>query len=176
MAQLSLFTKPFQLLCRGGNLVAFSEFGEVLALSVKRQEVGRTKPTEEVVMIEKEEIISLFEKVREVESHFETLTTNAAIRSEEERQNYQNGIAQLREKYRDEVAFAHQRYQSMLEGKAKQEKESETLFERLEKGQSRGLFEVEKMYERKVEMEKEKVMTLEQEILAQKIRYEDLLK
>ena len=43
------------------------------------------------------------------------------------------------------------------------------MFKQLEQGQNRNIDTIEQMYERKCKMEKEKVMTLEQEMLAQKM-------
>ena len=49
------------------------------------------------------------------------------------------------------------------------------MFKQLEYGQNKNIDTIEKMYERKCKMEKERVMTLEQEMLAQKIQYQDMI-
>ena len=49
------------------------------------------------------------------------------------------------------------------------------MFKQLEHGQNKNIDTIELMYERKCKMEKERVMTLEQEMLAQKIQYQDMI-
>lgn len=56
--------------------------------------------------------------------------------------------------------------------KLKQEKESERIFEDIEIGQNRNANELEKMYERKIDLQREKFMNLEQRFLQYKIESE----
>ena len=55
MQECALFDKtPFDLLCRSGNLIAYSSYQNVVVLSLSRTEKGRQRLGEDVVMIEKD--------------------------------------------------------------------------------------------------------------------------
>ena len=62
----SLFHQtPFNLVCRSGNILAFSSFTDITQLKVTRsKEVQPQLSSDEVVLIEKEEVVALFDKVR----------------------------------------------------------------------------------------------------------------
>jgi hypothetical protein len=151
MGECSLFDKqPFHLLCKSGNLIAFSSFNDIMSLKVRRDsERQRQRFVDDVVLIEREEVTSLFEKVREIESRFDLMTSNSSIKLEEEKQNYERAIERLRQKYMDEISFANRKYQELATSKSTQEKQSENMFLILEKGQNKSINEVERMYERK---------------------------
>ena len=46
--------KPFNLVCRSGNLVAYSSFEDIVAIKLSKKEKGRQRLGEDVVMIEKD--------------------------------------------------------------------------------------------------------------------------
>ena len=65
MGEIALFDKkPFELLCRSGNLVAFSSFRDIVGLKVAKKSDNKLRKKDDVVLIEKEEIFTLFEKMR----------------------------------------------------------------------------------------------------------------
>jgi hypothetical protein len=49
------------------------------------------------------------------------------------------------------------------------------MFENLEKGQATNVADLERMYERRITLDREKIMSLEQECLEQKMRSEKLM-
>lgn len=63
-------------------MIAYSSFKDVVGLKVGRKNEGQLKKKDDVVLIEKEEIFSLFEKMKEIESRFEMLSSNYTIKLE----------------------------------------------------------------------------------------------
>ena len=66
VSEFALFDRsPFRLQCRGGYLMAYSSFEDVMVLKVHRQnESKKHKLGEDLVTIEKDEILAFFEKVK----------------------------------------------------------------------------------------------------------------
>lgn len=56
-----------------------------------------------------------------------------------------------------------------------QEKKNGRDFDQLEIGQIKNLNDIEKMYDLKIKLQKEKYLTLEQETLEQKLKYEKII-
>ncbi len=57
------------LTCRSGNLLAYSSFDDITLLKVargERKDNKNKKMSEQIVLIEKDEIINLFERVKEL--------------------------------------------------------------------------------------------------------------
>jgi hypothetical protein len=96
--ELPLFSnQPFSLVCRNGYLLAYTSFQDVTVLRCERPSPPSKKSSgEDVVMVERDEVLSMFEKVRIIESSHEILTTTTQAKLEEEKQKYQAAIERHR--------------------------------------------------------------------------------
>lgn len=119
--------------------------------------------------------MGLLEKVKSLETNFELLQTATQVKLEEERNNYQLSLATFKDRFASEISFANGKFAAMSMEKVKQEREAEKVFEELEHGQTTSVSDLEKMYERKLAMEREKHMNMEQLALEQKLKYEKII-
>jgi hypothetical protein len=64
------------MICRNGYLLAYSSFEDITVLRCERSAPTSKKGGgEDIVMVERDEMLSFFEKVKTVESSFDILTT-----------------------------------------------------------------------------------------------------
>ena len=71
--EIPLFSnRPFQLVCRNSNLLAFSSFQDITVLHCERASPNalKNRASEDLVLIERDEVVSFFEKVKLIESNF----------------------------------------------------------------------------------------------------------
>lgn len=90
-----LFTnRPFELVCRNCYLLAYSGFQEVTAIYCQRPDyVSKKSSGDELVMIEKDEVLGLFERVKVLDSNVDMLQSATLYKLEDEHKNYEKAIA-----------------------------------------------------------------------------------
>jgi hypothetical protein len=71
------------MLSRNSDMLAFQSFQDITVLTCNRtNRPSKKSPTESIVMIEKDDILSLFEKVKVIENNYDMLTSATQIKLE----------------------------------------------------------------------------------------------
>jgi hypothetical protein len=79
--KLSLFNnQSFQLICRNGYLLAFTSYEDIIILECLRDNVQKRVSENDVVIVDREEIIAAFDKIKYLDSHFDMLQTATQIK------------------------------------------------------------------------------------------------
>jgi hypothetical protein len=80
-SEYSLFSnKPFNLLCRNSYLVAYSSFQDIVVLECIRQGHQKRANDNDIVMVERDEILTIFDKLKILESNFDMLQTATQVK------------------------------------------------------------------------------------------------
>ena len=71
------------MLCRNSYILAYTSFSEIVVLHCDRVNKPLKPSGEEIIMLEKDEVENLFEKVKMLEGKVEVLIANSHTRSEQ---------------------------------------------------------------------------------------------
>ncbi len=120
-SEYSLFSnKSFNLLCRNSYLVAYSSFQDIVVLECIRQGHQKRANDTDIVMVERDEILTLFDKLKILESNFDMLQTATQVKLEEEKNNYEGAIHKLKAKFHEEISFLNAKFNDLSISKLKQ--------------------------------------------------------
>lgn len=93
-------------------------------------------------MIEKDQVVSFFDKVKYIDSNYEALVNGTQVKLEDERNRYEKAIEEHKEMYEKQLAFLQSKLNELISEKAKQERENEKIFEKLQYGQIKSVNEL----------------------------------
>lgn len=74
----------------------------------------------DIVMVERDQILTIFDKLKILESNFDMLQTATQVKLEEQKNNYQAAIRKLKEKFYTEISFLNAKFSDLSISKLKQ--------------------------------------------------------
>lgn len=99
----------------------------------------------------------------------------SSIKLEDERKKYKESIENHCQIFQSEMQSIQKKYAEAQTDMSRTDKYNERMFEQLENGQIRSVNDLEKVYDAKIRLQKEKYLGLEQEATEQKMNYQKMI-